>query len=205
MADLAFRFDDITEQHYAFYLDKLRKLAATTPLPPRVSIEIGSNRGKFITELAARHPERFYVGIEYRLKYAEFARETQAAAGIENVLMLQADANLALPILFDDGQIEELFLLCPDPWWKQRHRKRRIIQPEFLDLMARKMPSGGMLWVRTDVGTLADDMREVLDAHEAFELLPFDEHPVEPFPRTTREVKIMRAQIPMNLLYYRRR
>jgi tRNA (guanine-N7-)-methyltransferase len=205
VVDLIHRFDPITEQYYDRPLARLRTLAAELTLPERVSVEIGSNRANFLRGLSQQQPERYHVGIEWKKKYVQWGNELLEAHNVTNALLLQADANLAIPILFDDGQIDELFILFPDPWWKKRHRKRRVIQPEFLDLMTRKMPPGGMIWIRTDVGPLADDMRDVLDAHEHFEPLPFDEYPALPFPRTTREVKIIAQNLPIHLLYYRRK
>ncbi|TXD37602.1 tRNA (guanosine(46)-N7)-methyltransferase TrmB [Lujinxingia vulgaris] len=205
MADLSLRFDDVIEENYDRMLTRIRQFAVERPLPERVSLEIGSNRANFLRQLAQRHPERFYLGIEWRKKYVDFGKENLLEHGVKNADLLQADATMAIPILLEEGQLSELFILFPDPWWKKRHRKRRIIQPQTLDLFASKMHPGATLWLRTDVGTLADDFREVLDAHPEFEHLPFEEMPVEPFPRTTREVKILRKGIPVHTLYYVRR
>lgn len=205
MADLTHRFDPVIEENYAFYLQGIRDFARENPLPQELAVEIGSNRGLFLSRLARAWPERFHLGIEWRMKYVRWGNELLEEEGIENALLLQADANLALPILCDDGQIADLFVLFPDPWWKKKHRKRRIIQPEFLDLLAKKIRPQGTLWIRTDVGSLADDMMEIVDAHPEFEHIPWDQMPREPFPRTTREEKILRKRLPVHTLYYRRR
>src|SRR5690554_4454475 len=186
-------------------LTRIRHFATERPLPERVSLEIGSNRANFLRQLAQRNPERFYLGIEWRKKYVDFGKVNLLEHGVKNADLLQADATMAIPILLEEGQLSELFILFPDPWWKKRHRKRRIIQDETLDLFASKMHPGAMLWLRTDVGTLADDFREVLDAHPEFDLLPFEKMPTEPFPRTTREVNILRKGLPVHTLYYVRR
>ncbi|MFU8804626.1 MAG: tRNA (guanine(46)-N(7))-methyltransferase TrmB [Bradymonadaceae bacterium] len=204
MADLSYRFDPLTEKHYAWHLAELREVAKELTLPSTVSVEIGSNRANFLRDLSLAHAERFHIGLEWREKYVQMGLENLKAHDVDNALLLQADANYALPILFDDGQIGELFILFPDPWWKLRHRKRRIIQPPMLDLLEKKMSSGAVLWIRTDVGPLADDMREVLAEHGAFEPLPFEDYPTVPFPRTTREVHIIKKGLPIHLLYFRR-
>ncbi|RAL23551.1 tRNA (guanosine(46)-N7)-methyltransferase TrmB [Lujinxingia litoralis] len=205
MADLSLRFDEVIEENYDRMLTRIREFAHATPLPERVSLEIGSNRANFLRQLAQRHPDRHYLGIEWRKKYVDFGKVNLLEHGVTNADLLQADATLAIPILFEAGQLSELFILFPDPWWKKRHQKRRIIQPHTLDLFAEKMHSGAHLWLRTDVGTLADDFRVDLDAHPEFELLPFEEMPLEPYPRTTREVKILRKGLPVHTLYYVRR
>lgn len=155
--------------------------------------------------MAQQFPDRVALGIEIRNKYAKLARRDLEKANVDNAYVLAADAALALPILIDDGQISDVFVLYPDPWWKKKHRKRRVIRPDFLDLLARKMESGGHVWVRSDVGPLADDMRDTLLAHPEFEPLPPEEFPVQPFPRSTRERKWVAAHNPVNLVYFRRK
>ncbi len=121
MADLDLRFDDITEQYSSKPLAELRAYAQEHTLPERLSMEIGSNKGKFLRGLAKRHPNKFYLGVELRKKWAQQANHSFEKEGITNAHILSADAFLALPILVDDGQLEELFVLYPDPWWKERH------------------------------------------------------------------------------------
>ncbi len=203
--DLSYRFDDHTEEHNDQFLKRIREFARNRSLPQNLIVEIGSNRGRFLAAMAERHPDRFALGIEYRPKFTEIAKRRLARRGLDNAEILTADANLVFPILIDDGQIGDIFIPFPDPWWKRKHRKRRIIQPEFLDLLARKMKDDGRVWIRTDVGPLADDMQATLDAHPDFEPLGFDEIPTEPLPRTTRERNIINEKIPIHLLYYRRR
>lgn len=205
MVDLDFRFDEVTEKYSGRTLERVREFARETELDGPMALEIGSNRGRFLLGLAQKRPDLLHLGVELRRKYARSATKRIKRAGIDNAHVLCADANLVVPIVANDGQIHEFYLVCPDPWWKSRHEKRRIIQPEFLDLMERKMAPGGRLYIRTDVGTLADWMREHLDEHPAFEPLSPESFPVEPFPRSTRERHIMGYGMPMFPLYYVRK
>ena len=205
MPDLDLRFDDITEQYSRRELEEARRFAREEPLPDAVMLEIGSNRGRFLLQLAKAHPDACAVGIEIRHKYARLARRDLEKAGVSNAKVIAADAALALPIVMDDGQITDVFVLYPDPWWKKKHRKRRVIREDLLDLLARKMRTGAHLWIRTDVGPLADDMRETLLLHDDFEPLPPEEFPTGPFPRSTRERKWVADHNPINLVYFRRR
>lgn len=205
MPDLSFRFDDITEKYAERQLTEIRDFARERQLGEGMGLEIGSNRGRFICAMARRHPEQTFVGVEMRYKYVETAREELGEAGVDNAFVLCADVNHVLPIVIDDGQLSDVFLLYPDPWWKRQHRKRRVIRPDFLDRLAPKMAPGGHLWIRTDVGPFADDMRDILVAHPAFEPVPPDEFPAEPFPRSTREKHVVGEGIPVNLVYFQRR
>lgn len=204
MANPDYRFDKYTEEYQADELERVREFAREVALPDLVSLEIGTNRGRFLTELAERFPEREFLGVEWTKGLADTAKRRVERSGVPNARVLQADANHVLPLVFDAGQLRELFLLYPDPWWKTRHRKRRVIQSEFLDLLASKMPEGGKVWIRTDVGTFADDMRETLDAHPSFKPMDVFDIPLEPFPRSTRERHVIESGIPVHVLYYER-
>ena len=203
MPDLDYRFDPVIEEHYDLQLAEIRAFAREMGQPGWLSMEIGTNRGKFLAALASAHPDRFYLGVELRKSWAETAQRRVERQGLDNAHVLRADANHVLPIVVEDGQLDELFLLFPDPWWKARHHKRRIIQPEFLDLLAQKMRPGGHLWIRTDVGPLADDMRQTLVAHPRFEPLSLEEYPAEILPRSTRERHVVRQKMPIHTLYWR--
>lgn len=203
MANLDFRFDDITEKFQAHELERIRAFGQSKALPAEVSLEIGTNRGRFLSELARQFPDQYFLGAEWTA-LAKNARSRLKRDGVENADVLAADANHLLPILLDDGQLRDLYLLFPDPWWKIKHRKRRVIRPEFLDLIATKMRPGGHIWIRTDVGTFADDMREILSAHPDFTPLDVFDFPLAPFPRSTRERHVIRGGIPIHTIYYRR-
>ena len=204
MADLDYRFDDVIEEHYDRQLAEVRAFARQADLGGHLALEIGSNRGQFLAGLAARHPERRYVGVELRKKWAEEANARLDELGLDHAHVLRADALFVLPIVFDPGQIDEVFVLYPDPWWKRRHRKRRIIRDEFLDLLAPRMAPGAPLWVRTDVGPLAHDMRDVLLDHPAFEPMPLADYPARPLPCSTRDTVTLRNELPVQLVYFRR-
>ena len=202
MPDLEHRFDDYTEEYARRQLDAVRDFARSVALPPDVILEIGTNRGRFLRQLALRHPQRAVVGVELRNKYVQLARRDLAKDAIANAHVVCADVNLLLPVAIDDGQLTDVYVLYPDPWWKKRQRKRRVIQPDFLDLLSRKLRVGGHLWIRTDVGPLADDMLDTLTAHEAFEPMSPGDWPIDPFLRSTREAKSIVQGLPVNVLYF---
>ena len=205
MADLDLRFDPITEEFYDQQLAAIRQWARAHPLQGPVSLEIGSNRGRFLRGLATARPDHLLLGIELRKSWAEQANRSFERHGIQNATVLRADAAMAIPILIDPGQLAEVFVFYPDPWWKTRHQKRRIVRPDMLDLLAQKMRPHAPLWIRTDVGPLANAMRAVLNAHDAFEPLPLAEFPAPPLPHSERDVVTIRNKLPVQLLYYRRK
>ena len=132
------------------------------------TLEIGFGNGDALLTMAANQPETDFIGIEvHRPGVGRLLRELQQRA-LTNVRVLREDA---VPILWNclpDGCLDRLLLFFPDPWHKQRHHKRRIVQPEFIELLARKIKCGGILHMATDWEDYAQHMLRVTDQSTAF-------------------------------------
>ncbi len=116
-----------------------------------LEVEVGSGKGLFLRGAAARQPDHNFLGIEIVAKYAQFAASRLAAAGLTNACVVAGDANRVFAERFPDGGVEAVHIYFPDPWWKKRHHKRRIMNPGFLGLVRRALRSGGALHFWTDV------------------------------------------------------
>lgn len=202
-------FPEHVEQHDQNRLDAIRAFAAAHHPAPPFLVEIGSNRGRFLQELAALYPDHSVVGIEWRGKWADTIAQECAARGITNAHLLVSDARYALPLLFPDGAISAIFILFPDPWWKRRHAKRRLFTPAFFQLLASKLAPGGHLIIKTDVEPYAASIEAQLDtcAAQLARVTPSDDaYPADAhrWPRTTREAKIIRKQLPVWDIFLRR-
>ena len=153
-------------------------LAYWTGLAPgttAVEIEIGPGDGRFLLEAAAAEPSTFFVGIETRL--GSVARAS--ARGLPtNVRVLQLDARFVVEQVLADESIDAFHVYFPDPWWKKRHAKRRLITPSFASAVVRTLKSRGALYLVTDVETRYREMRQVLSetilVEEAWERSPSD-------------------------------
>lgn len=156
--------------------------------PGMLELEVGAGRGGFAAAYGVKHPERRLVALEQRRVYAEETRRRVEKAEAKNVLVLQADAKVLAPKLFMPASLDAIHVYFPDPWWKRRHFKRRVVDPAFSRTMLELLKPGAPLHVRTDVEERAVDMLAVLSAAgfvnplgEAF--APFDPEEVP----TTRE------------------
>ncbi len=115
----------------------------------RLELEIGCGKGAFILELAKRNPETLFVAVEFCREAMLLAVEKVAAAGLENVLFLGADAkNLAE--YFAEGEVDCIYLNFSDPWPKARHAKRRLTAPSFLAVYRSILADGGAIRQKTD-------------------------------------------------------
>lgn len=116
-----------------------------------VEVEIGPGRGAFALDHAALHPDRTLVAIETRRSDSELIRGRAAKRQLSNLEVVQGDARLLLPRMFAPGSVAAAYVQFPDPWWKARHHKRRMVDVEFALLLRRLLRPGGLVDFRTDV------------------------------------------------------
>jgi tRNA (guanine-N7-)-methyltransferase len=123
-----------------------------------VTFEIGFGNGETLVALAALHPERNYLGLEVHRPGVGHLMLRCEEQLLTNVRVLCADAVEVLQQRVPDGSLDEVLLYFPDPWPKKRHHKRRIVQPAFVDLVARKLRAGGVFRLATDWQPYAEHM-----------------------------------------------
>lgn len=112
-------------------------------------IEVGMGKGRFITELAAAHPEINYIGIERYTSVLLKAVEKRSLLFLPNLYFLCVDAR-TLPDIFDEGEVDRIYLNFSDPWPKDRHAKRRLTSPQFMALYDRILAPEGQVEFKTD-------------------------------------------------------
>jgi len=131
-------------------------------------VDIGCARGLFCLEAADSQPSWNYLGLEIRSILAEAAREDAAAAGLRNVNFIACNANVNFDELMQRAgphtNLRAVSIQFPDPWFKARHKKRRVVQPELVTSILRHLAPGGCLFVQTDVLDLAEDARDTIRA-----------------------------------------
>jgi len=116
-----------------------------------VELEIGSGKGLFLRTAAAAHPEVDYLGIEIAPRYAQFAAAGLARRGLVNAVVVIGDAARLFEELLPEASLAAVHLYFPDPWWKRRHKKRRVIRESFIAHLERTLRPGGTLHFWTDV------------------------------------------------------
>ena len=128
------------------------------------TLEIGFGNGEHLAALATAHPERDYLGIEVHRPGVGHLLMLVASRKVSNVRASQHDAVEVLLHQIAMGSLDEVLVLFPDPWHKKRHNKRRLIQLPFVELIATRLKSGGVLRLATDWEEYALQMLEVLNA-----------------------------------------
>ena len=129
-----------------------------------VLLEIGSGMGETTSELAAAEPDVNYLAVEvYTPGLAQLILRAEHL-GLTNLRLLRGDAVTVLERHIRPGRLAAVRIFFPDPWPKKRHRKRRLIQPPFVALLASRLAVGGRLHLATDWAQYAAQMMAVCSA-----------------------------------------
>ena len=119
----------------------------TAPL----EVEVGSGKGLFVAGASRAQPEHDFLGTEVSQKYARFATAKLARQASANAIMIRGDALVLFRQWFPAASLFAVHVYFPDPWWKKRHKKRRVMNEDFLRDVERTLVSGGRLHFWTDV------------------------------------------------------
>jgi tRNA (guanine-N7-)-methyltransferase len=165
-------------------------------------LEIGSGMGETTAAIAKAHPEADFIAVEVHGPGVGSLLNRIEKEALRNLRIIRHDAVEVLERMVPDGALAALHLFFPDPWPKKRHHKRRLVQPAFAALAARKLAPGGVLHAATDWPDYAAHMNEVL-GHEP--LLENAQAGLVSRPITKFETRGMKLGHPIADLYYRRK
>lgn len=127
-----------------------------------VLLEIGSGMGETTSQLVAAAPELNYVAVEvYKPGLAQLLLRAEHLGGLDNLRVLRGDAVDLLTDHIAPASLHGVRIFFPDPWPKKKHHKRRLVQPEFVALLASRLEPGGVLHLATDWEHYAEQMLEV--------------------------------------------
>jgi tRNA (guanine-N7-)-methyltransferase len=116
-----------------------------------VEVEVGCGKGLFLAGAAAARPENNFLGIELATRYARFAAARLAKLDLANARLVHGDAKRLFAELLPDECLAAVHVYFPDPWWKAKHKKRRVMTDEFVHNIERALRPGGTLHFWTDV------------------------------------------------------
>jgi tRNA (guanine-N7-)-methyltransferase len=141
----------------------------------RLEIDLGCGDGSFLVAMAKHHPERDFLGVERLLGRARKVCRKITRAGLENARVLRLESRYVIEWMLPEASVSRLHLLCPDPWPKVRHHRRRLVQADFLRALWRALEPGGEFLFMTDHQDYFLWAEEIVAASGAFERLPWHE------------------------------
>ena len=137
-----------------------------------VELDVGSGRGLFLVQSAEANPGVNYLGIEIDYREGRRAARRLKKRGFPNARVIGGDVRIALIKHIPPASISAVHVYFPDPWWKRKHRRRRVFSDEFADLAAGVLKPGGLLHSWTDVEEYFGIISGLMDHHPEFETLP---------------------------------
>lgn len=161
-------------------------------------LDIGCARGRFLLRMAEAEPKWNYLGVEIREPLVNEANRLAAEAGLANVHYAFCNAMLWLDRLLEgipDGVLQNVTIQFPDPWFKKKHAKRRMVNEEMVETIARHLAPGGRVFVQTDIEFLADEMFTIFRNDDRFVETQTE---ANPFPvKTEREKAVEDKDLPV--------
>jgi tRNA (guanine-N7-)-methyltransferase len=151
----------VTLEALAQPLDKAALFGRDAPL----EIEVGSGKGLFLAAAAAGEPQADFLGIEILGKYARYVAARLAQRELSNARIVHGDAQHLFASWLPDASVRAVHVYFPDPWWKARHKKRRVMNEPFVAQVERVLVPGGRLHFWTDVEEYFHTALATLEEH----------------------------------------
>jgi tRNA (guanine-N7-)-methyltransferase len=171
-----------------------------------LALEIGCGTGHFILEQARRHPHQNFLAIDIYNKGCFKTCRKLDLAGIKNVRIMRIEARWLLANALQPESLAAVYINCPDPWPKKRHRKRRLVNHGFLTTLAHYMLPGAEIFFSTDYIDYAQDVSNELGLHVAFQnALAADwVHHIQGYPSSKYMQRFIEKGQLIYYLHYRR-
>lgn len=169
-----------------------------------IHIDIGSAKGEFLIELATKYPDWNFVGLEIREPLVSLAEKKRMELGLNNLKFLFCNVNISLDEWLsnlDCGQLKRVSIQFPDPWFKRKHVKRRVLNMNLLNSIAKYMSKDGEIFIQSDILKLIEYMTQMVDKSLYFNrkdiggLKFFEENPYA--VKTDRELFSMKNNLPI--------
>jgi tRNA (guanine-N7-)-methyltransferase len=175
---------------------ELGDVFAEASLP--LHLDIGCARGRFLLKMAELEPGWNFLGVEIREPLVEEANRIGAGQGLPNLRYEFCNAMLLLDKLLEKlppGRLQAVTIQFPDPWFKKKHAKRRMVNRELVETAAGKLGTGGRVFVQTDIEFLSEEMFTLFRENAGLREIKTLENP---FPvRTEREKAVEDKDLPV--------
>ena len=137
-----------------------------------IHLDIGSARGMFLIQLASNKLNWNHLGVEIRNKLVVSAERERKQLQNKNLKFLFCNANVSLRkwlLQLRCNQLKIVSINFPDPWFKRRHYKRRVLQPSLLFALAKSLSPGSKLFIQSDILEVAESMTSIIEKSQCFE------------------------------------
>jgi tRNA (guanine-N7-)-methyltransferase len=175
---------------------EIEKVFANPNAP--IHLDIGCARGRFVLKMAQIEPDYNYIGIEIREPLVKEANRIAEESNLKNLHYEFCNAMIALGDLLEElpeNRLQIVTIQFPDPWFKKKHAKRRMVNPELVEVVAKKLAENGRIFVQTDIEFLAEEMFALFRENKDLREIEISENP---FPvKTEREAAVEEKNLPV--------
>ena len=196
------------------HVNPLSQMYQTPVIPPAwnqvyvdpqqpLHLDIGCGWGKFLLDMAQLEPNWNFLGLEIRESVVEKALEIKEQTQLQNLYYLFCNANTSIQPLLESlapGILQRITIQFPDPWFKKRHQKRRVVQPELIEHLATYLAPQGQVFIQSDIKEVAQEICDRLTENIAFQPISTDSEWMSknPLPvATEREIHVLSQQLPV--------
>ena len=174
-----------------------------------IHLDIGSAKGEFLIELASKFPKWNFLGLEIREALVSASERKRQKLELQNLRFLYCNVNVSLDEWLSDlafAQLKRVSIQFPDPWFKRKHIKRRVLKTTLLNSIARYMSKDGELFIQSDILNLIESMTSVIESSKYFDrryvkgVKWLDENPYE--ASTDRESFVLKKNLPIYRAMY---
>ena len=172
-----------------------------------VALEIGSGMGDFVAQMAVLHPDWNFIAIDYYNKGCLKTCKRIDKAGLDNVRVVRDEARAFLERCIPPESLRAVIINCPDPWPKQRHRKRRLVNADFVNFLGGFIRPGADFYFATDFDDYGLDVADLMPQVDRFvNVLAPDHyrHELEGYPLSKYMLKFMGEGKRIYFVHYRR-
>jgi tRNA (guanine-N7-)-methyltransferase len=175
---------------------ELEDVFADANLP--LFLDIGCARGRFILRMAELDKAQNFLGVEIREPLVAEGNRLAKEAKLTNLHYEFCNAMVALDKLLEkipEGVLQTVTIQFPDPWFKKKHAKRRMVNAELVETVVRHLAADGKIFVQTDIEFLAEEMFDLFRKNDDLREIPIEENP---FPvKTEREKAVEEKDLPV--------
>jgi tRNA (guanine-N7-)-methyltransferase len=174
-----------------------------------IHLDIGSARGRFLLQMAEQNPEINYLGIEIRKQLVDWANQERDDLGLTNLHYLFGNMNSSAQILLQslpENSLKTISVQFPDPWFKKKHNKRRVVQPDLVSILVDYLAVGGVIFLQSDILEVAAEMRDRFASNPALTQQHSQEWlETNPFPvATERELYVLEQDLPVYRILFQK-